>query len=210
MGGDFSDYIELPGGRVGVAVGDVAGKGLSAALLMSNVLACLRCCTELDPPAHILIEQLNRQACRWFPLDRFVTFFYGILDPGRHTLTWVNARHCSPYVVRDGGRAIRLAPGGFPLGIDAKFIYRSSVLPLEAGDALVCFSDGVTEARNDDEEEFGEERLEVALCGRNRVTPRDFMDGIVGAIEAHCGSRRHEDDLTMLVLHRTAGAADVA
>ena len=210
VGGDFYDFIELPGGRVGIAFGDVAGKGLPAAMLMSNLLASLRSCIEFDPPVDLLIERLNRQACRSFPIDRFVTFFYGVLDPRSHTLTWANAGHCSPYIVRDGVPAIRLAPGGLPLGLDAGFAYHSAVQPLEPGDSLVCFSDGVTEARNDDEEEFGEDRLELILRGRNGATPRQFMEGIVGAIDAHCGSRRYEDDLTMLVLHRTTGAADVA
>jgi serine phosphatase RsbU (regulator of sigma subunit) len=206
VGGDFYDYIELPGGRIGIAVGDVAGKGIPGALLMSNFLACLRSCSELDPPVDLLINRLNKLACRSCPIDRFVTFFFGIIDPEHHSLTWSNAGHCAPYLVRSGAPGVRLQAGGLPLGILPEHAYRSSVIPLEPGDTLFCFSDGVTDARNEGGEEFEEERLELAFAGPNGATPRQFIERIVGAIDAHCGTRPHEDDLTMLVVHRKRNA----
>jgi len=208
VGGDFYDYIELPGGRFGIAVGDVAGKGLPAALLMSSVLACLRTCAEVDPSVEDLIAHLNRQACRSCPIDRYVTFFYAVIDPVRHTLTWANAGHCPPYLVHGGSPGIRLEAGGLPLGIEPGHEYHASVMSIDPGDTLVCFSDGVTDARNEAGDEFEEERLERALSDPSGGTPRQFLDRIVGAIDAHCGTRDHEDDLTMLVAHRAHVAAN--
>jgi serine phosphatase RsbU (regulator of sigma subunit) len=202
VGGDFFDYLELPGGRIGIAVGDVAGKGLPASLLMSSLLASLRACSDLDPPVDRLLDRLNELACRACPIDRYVTFFYGIIDPARHSLTWANAGHCPPYVVRGGAPATRLKAGSLPLGMLPGQTYHSSITPLEPGDTVVCFSDGVTDARNEEGEEFEEARLERALAGPNGGTPRAFMERIVTAIDAHCGTRRYEDDLTMLVAHR--------
>ena len=203
IGGDFYDYITLPGDRLGIGLGDVAGKGLPAALLMSNFLASLRACSELDLPVDRMMERLNRLLCRCFPDNRFVTFFYAALDPSRHALTYVNSAHCRPYIVRQGAGAERLAPGGRPLGMDPDLTFKAGTVRMKPGDMLVCFSDGLTEARNSSEEWFGEEKLQQVILDARDRPPREALELIVTAADSHCGGSRHQDDLTLVILRRS-------
>jgi serine phosphatase RsbU (regulator of sigma subunit)/pSer/pThr/pTyr-binding forkhead associated (FHA) protein len=204
VGGDYYDYIELPGGRYAIGLGDVAGKGLPAALLMCSLHATLRALMELDlPPAETMVR-LNRLLARSIPANRFVTFFLGILDPARHALLYVNAGHNAPFLVRAaGGDAERLERTGRPLGLFEISPYEARETALRPGDLLVCYSDGVTEERNAEGEEFGEERL-LALARRPESdSPTAIIERVTAALGEHHTGSPPQDDITLVVLRRT-------
>src|SRR5262249_4163188 len=153
VGGDYYDYLPLDGGRVGIGLGDVAGKGLPAALLMASLQASLRALSELGLPPDDMMTRLNRLLCRTVPENRFVTFFFAALDPASHTLSYVNAGQNPPYIVRQGQEPEKLGQTGPPLGLFDTTRYGSRTVTLSPGDILVCYSDGVSEARGEGEEE---------------------------------------------------------
>ncbi len=204
VGGDYYDYIELPGGRYALGLGDVAGKGLSAALLMCMFQASLRALSELDLPPEETLIRLNRLLYRRIPENRFVTFFYALLDPARHTLTYINAGQTAPLHVRPGAAVERLPQTGRPLGFFENVAYSAARLAFAPGDILVCYSDGVTECRDGDDKEFGEERLVRLVQESRAAAPVEIATRITEAIRRHHASPSAEDDVTLVVLKRTA------
>jgi phosphoserine phosphatase RsbU/P len=204
VGGDYYDYIALPGSRCVIGLGDVAGKGLPAALLMCSFQASLRALAELDLSPEETLARLNRLLCRQIPINRFVTFFYGVLDIERHSMSYVNAGQNPPYVIRADGRAERLPQPGRPLGLFQDTPYRAESITLGPGEILVCYSDGVTEGQNPSGEEFGEERL-LAIAGAAREgAPGDIVRRITVEIDRHHAGSPRQDDVTLVVLKRTA------
>lgn len=203
VGGDLFDYIDLPDGRYALVLGDVAGKGYPAALLMCAFQASLRALCELDLPPEETIGRLNRLLCRRFPDNRFVTLFYGVLDPAKHTLTYVNAGHCPPWIVRDGGGADRLIPTGGPLGMFEKGTYHAQAVDLQAGELFICYSDGVTEASNPAGEEFGETSLIELVKTLKDLSPTEIIDKITSVIAVYHHNAPPEDDITLVVLKRS-------
>ncbi len=204
VGGDYYDYIALPGGRYGIGLGDVAGKGLPAALLMCSFQASLRALSELDLPADETLARLNRLLCRQIPSNRFVTFFYGVLDSQRHSLTYVNAGQNPPWVIHSDGRAERFPQPGRPLGLFEDTVYQVATIALRPGELLVCYSDGVTEGQNPAGEEFGEERL-LGIAGAARGSaPLEVVRRITAEIDSHHAGSPRQDDVTLVVLKRSA------
>ena len=187
----------------------MAGKGLSAALLMCAVQASLRALTELDLPPEETMARLNRLLARRIPANRFVTFFYGILDPGRHSLIYVNAGHNPPSIMSpDGSIADRLAQTGRPLGLFEQSSYRAETVDLLPGEILLGYSDGVTEEQNAAQEEFGEARLVDLLRTVREGTPFDIVHRITTAIAGYHGDSPRQDDITLVVLKRAALPGD--
>ncbi|HKQ97528.1 MAG TPA: SpoIIE family protein phosphatase [Candidatus Polarisedimenticolia bacterium] len=205
VGGDYYDYIELEAGRFGLGLGDVAGKGMPAALLMASFQASLRALAELGLGVDDTITRMNRVMCKTVPENRFVTFFYGILDPATHVLTYVNAGQCPPLLVRASGQAETLAQSGPPLGLMDISTYKPFTISLQPGDILVCYSDGVSEASSAlTEEQFGEDRLaKVVHQGQSRG-PTDIVRTITEAMATHCAGRAYQDDVTLVILKRGA------
>src|SRR5882672_5842796 len=206
VGGDYYDYIQLPGGRYGIGLGDVAGKGLPAALLMCSFQASLRALSELDLPVEETIGRLNRLLCRSIPENRFVTFFYGILDPQSHVLSYVNAGQNPPAVVRATGEAVRLSQTGPPLGLFEQSAYSAETVPIASGEILVCYSDGVTEAWSPAEEEFGEDRLLEQVRQSSDRAPGEIVRRVGIALDGHCEGSTRQDDVTLVVLKREGGS----
>jgi phosphoserine phosphatase RsbU/P len=204
VGGDYFDYVELPGGRYGIGLGDVAGKGLPAALLMASFQSGLHALCEMGLPPGETIARLNRLLSRRIPMNRFITFFYGVLDPGGHTLTYVNAGQNPPCRVRPGAEVERLTATGPPLGLLADASFQIGTLELLPGDLLVCFSDGATEGRGPADEEFGEARLIDIVRQDPAATPEVIVQRATTAIERHCAASPRQDDITLVVLKRTA------
>jgi serine phosphatase RsbU (regulator of sigma subunit) len=204
VGGDYFDYVELPGGRYGIALGDVAGKGLPAALLMCSFQAGLHALCEMGLPPDETIARLNRLLIRRIPQNRFVTFFFGVLDPERHTLTYVNAGQNPPCRVRAASDVERLAVTGPPLGLFADASFQTRTLEILPGDVVVCFSDGATEGRSDSDEEFGEARLIDIVRQDLSATPEAIVDRAATAVERHCAASPRQDDITLVVLKRSA------
>jgi len=204
VGGDYFDYVELPGGRYGIGLGDVAGKGLPAALLMASFQAGLHALCEMGRDPEETIARLNRLLSKRIPQNRFVTFFFGVLDPERHTLTYVNAGQNPPCRVRAGAAIERLAATGPPLGLLPDAGFQSRTLEIQPGDVIICFSDGATEGRTAEDEEFGEERLIEIARTDPAASPEDIVHRTAAAVERHCAALPRQDDITIVVLKRKA------
>jgi phosphoserine phosphatase RsbU/P len=168
LGGDFYDFVPLPDNRLALAVGDASGKGLAAALMVSNVQSSVRTAasfTGSNGPA--AVRAVNHQVYESSLPDRYATLFYGIFDKARYTLRYVNAGHNPPMVVRRDGSILWLETGGAPVGMFSDWVYEEGAVQLEPGDMVLAYTDGVTEALNPDGEEWGVEGLRsaVAECG---------------------------------------------
>lgn len=205
VGGDFYDVLPLrddPEERVIVTIGDVAGKGSPAALLMALLLAVLRTLVDEKLEARALVARLNTQICRHSPSSRFITLFYGVYTPSSGELTYVNAGQNPPLLRRADGTIERLAGTGIALGMFEGSTYDAITTTVNHGDLLVLYSDGITEAENPAGEPFEESGLERFIAARGRETPATLAPAILQAVEAHARDSRFTDDLTVLILKR--------
>ena len=202
VGGDFYDILPLADGRVVVTVGDVAGKGSPAALLMALLLAMLRTLADemLDPAK--MIERLNVQVARHSPASRFITLFYGIYDPRDGSLEYVNAGHLPPIVFRGATERDRLEGGGLALGMFHAATYDSHRAIIQPGNVLVLYSDGITKADNADGHAFEDAGLEGVIAHARDGDPEVLARALLAAVDAHAGDVRLADDLTVLILSR--------
>ena len=207
VGGDFYDILPLDNGRLAIAVGDVAGKGSPAALLMALLLAMMRTLIDERLEPGELVSRLNVQVSRHAPGTRFITLFYGVFDPHSGELTYVNAGHMPPLVLRADNRIDRLTDGGIALGMFDHATYSPGRAVLNPGDLIAVYSDGITEAENASGGPFDESGLEGALRLYGRDPIADIGACVLRAVEAHTGDVRLADDLTVLVLRRTAPVA---
>jgi phosphoserine phosphatase RsbU/P len=203
VGGDYFDYLKMPGGRMGIIVGDVAGKGLAAALLMSSLQARVQVLIDEPSDVSTLIARLNASVCRTCPGNRFVTFFLCAFDPATSELSYTNAGHNPPYLVRAAsGEIEELTVGGPVLGILPSAKYQSASLKLEPGDVLVMFSDGITEAQSPTGEEFGEGRLLEALKPLCTLPAAEISKSLGESVEQFMGTAPAADDITLVVARR--------
>lgn len=203
VGGDFYDVLPLPDGRVIVTLGDVAGKGSPAALLMALLLAVLRTLVEEDLEAAALAERLNVQICRHSPGSRFITLFYGVYNPSTGLLTYVNAGQNPPFIRRGDGRIERLPATGVALGMFEGSTFGEKHTHVSPGDLLVLYSDGVTEAEDPEGQPFEESGLQGVINQYASDPPADLGTRVLKAVEAHAKNSRFFDDLTILILSRT-------
>lgn len=202
VGGDYYDFIEKRDGRCVIALGDVSGKGTGAALLMSSVHAAVRAHTTTRLSACEVVTEINQYIYDNTPANRYVTMFYSELDPRTHQLTYINAGHNPPLLVRTTGEVTRLDIGGFPVGITPFGEYREGWAELESGDVLVIYSDGASESLNEAEEEFGEARMiEIVQKHRHR-TAAGIRDRIDEALTKFVGNAETVDDLTLVIVKR--------
>jgi sigma-B regulation protein RsbU (phosphoserine phosphatase) len=197
IGGDFFEFLELPSGAVGVAMGDVAGKGPAAALLAAMLQGMLESEASIgDGPAAVLTRINRRLAARRLE-SRFATLVFGVLAPDGW-LVYANAGHNPPVIA--GERGIRhLTAGGTVLGMFPDATFGQEEVRLEARDTLVLFTDGVTEARSASDEEFGEDRLLACLDGGHRAPPADLLNRIFAAVRQFSGRADQSDDVTVTV-----------
>ena len=201
-GGDFYDFIPLPGGRLGVFVADVTGHGAAAALLAAVVHGMVRACPHAGSPADLLAfvkDRLTAGDRDW--RGRFVTAFYGVYDPATRTLTYANAGHPTPRLLLGGDAESGSldATGGLPLGIEPGLRFADGTAPLRPGDVLVLYTDGVTEAHDpDDEEWFGTGRLDEAVRRASNVADA-VVSRIVESVKAFEGGHAPADDQTVVV-----------
>ncbi|HZS07276.1 MAG TPA: SpoIIE family protein phosphatase [Blastocatellia bacterium] len=203
VGGDYYDFFLKRDGRYLIALGDVSGKGTGAALLMSSLHAAVHAQATTRLSGCEVVSEINQYIYDNTPANRYVTFFYSELDPRTNQLTYINAGHNAPLLVRDSGEVTRLDVGGFPVGITPDCEYREGWVQMEPGDVLVIYSDGVTEGQNEQGDEFGEPRLiEVVQRNRERSAPgiRDRLDE---ALTRFVGKATAVDDLTMVILKRS-------
>ncbi len=202
VGGDYYDFLAFPDGRLGMLVGDVAGKGMPAALLMSSLQARVQVLFEESGELARKVGRLNKAICSNCPDNRFITFFITILDPATGELVYTNAGHNPPLVVREGGGFETLGGGGVILGILPQAAYQESRIILNRGDTLVLFSDGVTEAVNPGDEDFGEERLAALVASLRDSLAADIVKAIDAAVSEFTRGAPAADDITVVVARR--------
>ena len=200
VSGDYLGAFKLSESHAALCVADVAGKGFPAALLMSNMQAALKSfASEKISPSELCVK-LNELMCGNTPLRKFVSCFYSDLDLSRRTLTFTNAGHNPPFLIRRNGECIRLEDGGCVIGAFADSSYSQREIQLYQGDKLLLFTDGVTEARNASGEEFGEERLQQCLqsyLGHNAAELRTI---ILHEVTQFCGNEFDDDAALMVVM----------
>jgi len=209
VGGDYFDFIHLAPRveparkkRLGIAVGDVSGKGTGAALLISSVHAGLRAEAHVGGSVADVMGKVNRYLAEYAPTNRFVTLFYGELDPESGRLRYSNAGHDPPIIIRRNGDIDRLVEGGIAIGIQDDATYEEGETVLLSGDMFVCFSDGISESVNERGEQFGEARIiDVARAARGKPAPR-VRDRIEEALSLFVGTTAPVDDMTLVVATR--------
>jgi serine phosphatase RsbU (regulator of sigma subunit) len=205
VGGDYYDFGER-GGKLMLLVGDVAGKGLPAALLMASLQARIQVLVEEEIDLAALVTRLNRIVASNCPGNRFITLFMCEVDLASGELAYVNAGHNPPLLVRVNGAVERLEGGGMVLGIFGRASYALQTAHMEEGDLLVIFSDGVTEAQDPaTEEDFGDVRLLAALAPVGERSPAEMIEQTKNAVACFAGSVAAGDDFTLVVAKRTSG-----
>jgi sigma-B regulation protein RsbU (phosphoserine phosphatase) len=203
VGGDFYDILPLPDGRVLLALGDVAGKGSPAALLMALLLAMMRTLVDEGLEGPPLVERLNRQVMKQAPSSRFVTLFVGVLDPASGALSYVNAGQNPPLVRRGDGSYDSLRDGGVAVGMFEQATYQAGTARLEVGDVLVMFSDGVVEAEDQAGQPFDDAGVRGVVDHTSWSSSKELSWALFAAVQRHTDDRRLMDDLTTLVARRT-------
>jgi FixJ family two-component response regulator len=199
VSGDYFDVLKFDENRVALCIADVSGKGMPAALLMSNVQAAVKAFASADVGPAAVCEKVNRVVCSNTADDRFITFFYGLLDSESNRFVYANAGHNAPMLVRGDGSVIRLEEGGSVLGPFPEWSFTQGEVELRAGDRVLLFTDGITELRDSQGEEFSEERL-ISLLIENRELDAVRLQAMVMTSVAEFSGGDFQDDATLIVL----------
>jgi sigma-B regulation protein RsbU (phosphoserine phosphatase) len=199
VGGDYYNVVRISETQTVLCIGDVSGKGMPAALLMSSLQAALKPLMWDCRSPRELCRRLNRILCEIAPVGKFVSFFYAVLDSQDNSLTYCNAGHNPPVLVRANGTASELNAAGAVLGQFPDWVYEQSDLQLQPGDTLMMFTDGLVEACDQDNEPFGEERL-IEIAREHRGSGAEALKGrLMQAASEHCAGH-FQDDASMIVL----------
>lgn len=201
VGGDFYDFLRVPDGDLGIAIGDVAGKGLGAALLMANLQATLRAEARRAPcDPSTVIANVNHQFHQACFEEGYATLFYATFDPATRILRYVNAGHNPPLVRRADSRIEWLETGGAPVGMFESWPYNEGTVVLGRGDVLVAYTDGIVETQDAFGEEWGAGRLPRILEEAGGETAAQLTAWIWNAVDRFAGTAEQGDDMTVLVL----------
>jgi len=200
IGGDYFDFLPLPGGRIGLAFGDVAGHGLTSGIVMAMTKSALLVQAGHDASPVRVMEVLNETVRKTAPKRMLMTFFFGVLDPATGNLRYCSAGHLDPYVVRRGGGLDPLSAWGFPLGVRRREPFVEHAARLHPGDRLVLYSDGLIEAVDDDGEPFGFSRFEEVLARVAADGAGEIRQALLSAVKRFTRNRPPEDDQTLVVL----------
>ena len=199
VGGDCYDVLAFDDGRIGLSIADVCGKGLPAALLMSNLQAAVRAFAQDEARPHSVCGSVNRLLCRNMISGRFVSFCYIRLDGPARTLSYSVAGHNPPILMRRSGEVVRLTTGGMVLGVFPETAYQEDSVPLCSGDRLVLFTDGITEARNSDGDEYEDDRLVAAVRRHQMLKASALQQALFDDVLSFAGGHL-QDDATVIVL----------
>lgn len=199
VGGDYFDVIQLSDHKLGICIADVVGKSVSAALLMANVQASVRAFANEWTSASGLCSRVNSVLCSNIGSGKFVTLFYGVLDGQRRSFHYTNAGHPLPILIRAGGKAEVLEDGGAVLGVFPAWKYEDSAVRLDAGDRLLLFTDGITEAGLPGGEEFGEQRLVASAQAGSTKSAGELKSCLLAEVKQFCSSQL-QDDATLIVI----------
>lgn len=203
VGGDYYDYVMLPDGRLAVVVGDVAGKGVPAALLMAKLSSDVRQWLSIEPDPAKALGKINQMFSSYGWDDRFVTMVIAMIDPSRHWLTLVNAGHMAPMLRNAAGEVTEIgaAKGGLPVGVVEDYEFETYERKLEPGDILTLFTDGFSEAMNADHELYGLERMAHVIAD-SAVKPAEVGQHLVSDVREFAGGYPQSDDMCLVCLGR--------
>lgn len=201
VGGDYFDFLELPGGDLGIAIGDVSGKGVSAALIMSSLQAALRVAASIEPDLASLIARLNALLFRMAGGRKYVTFFFGRYNPSTGELRYVNAGHNPPLLITEG-EVLPIDSTGRPIGLLADAAYEERRVTLARGATLFLYTDGLNEANNPAEEEFGNERLRASAARAAAAGIHTIAAKVLDDVHAFEEGMHATDDKTIVVMRR--------
>lgn len=199
LSGDFFDFIDLPTGDLGICIADVVGKGVPAALLMTAIRSTLRAYAPTSDDVTRIVSQVNRNLCRDTLHSEFATLFYGLLSPETKTLTFCDAGHPPPVLLR-GDEFTDLEAGGMAIGILPGESYESETIQLESGDTIAMVTDGVTEAMSFEGEEFGRERFLRAVWKYRNLDAQQLASQILWDVRRFVGLAEQSDDITIVTL----------
>lgn len=202
IGGDYYDFIPREDGKMLVALGDVSGKGTAAALLMSSLHAAIHGQIAANTPISESISLINEYLVKNTPANRFVTLFIAELSPATGELNFINAGHNPPLIARADGTIEQLESGGLPLGLMVLGDYEAGQAILNSGDTLVIYSDGVSEANNINEDEFGLDRLKDVIRANIKSSASGIRDKVESALSDFTGSAPANDDITLVIVKR--------
>ncbi len=202
IGGDYFDFISKSDGRMALCLGDVSGKGLPASLLMANLQATLRGQTLVSQHPSECLLRSNKLLFESTSPEKFATLFYGVLNIQHHRMHYSNAGHDWPMLIGKDNSIQRLKTGGLMLGLIQQAEYEDEEIQIQLGDVLVIQSDGVSEAMNSANEQFGEERLQSLLLEHKAKSAEEIIDIVVKEVRKHAGAHPQSDDITIMVIKR--------
>jgi len=202
VGGDYYDFIPIDDHRLAFCLGDVSGKGLPASLLMANLQATLRGQTLTTSSAKTCLERSNQLLFQSTNPEKFATLFYAVLDTQNHQIHFSNAGHENPYLWSGKTGARRLTTGGIPLGMLPEFGFEEESISLDEDSTLVVYSDGVSEAMNAEEEQFGDDRIASVLEQHKHASASEIIDQLVAAVKKYAAGHPQSDDITVVVMRR--------
>ncbi|CAN5435147.1 hypothetical protein BH10ACI1_BH10ACI1_17170 [soil metagenome] len=202
IGGDYYDFIALPDGKMMIALGDVSGKGTAAALLMSSLHAAIHAQVKAKISLLETVKSVNQYLAENTPTNRFVTLFAAVLDPPTGILEYINAGHNPPLIARSNGTIEQLDSGGFPLGIIPTAEYEVGQIHLNSEDLIFIYSDGVSEANNIQDEEFGMERLKQVVSKNVHCSASGLRDKVESALSMFTKTAPANDDITIVIVKR--------
>lgn len=197
-GGDYYDFIDVGAGRLGIALADVSGKGVAAALLMASLQGRLQSIVGVSPDPDVVLHQLNRDFFQMTEPNRFASMVYGVIDERTGIFNFTNAGHLPPLLLRSGAVEL-LAPCGPVLGVFPDATFTQSSLQLTAGDTLLLYTDGLTEAPSPDGEEFGIDRVTDCMASHQGCRAVELRDALLRELREFSGAHPH-DDLTLIVI----------
>jgi sigma-B regulation protein RsbU (phosphoserine phosphatase) len=203
VGGDYYGFFPYPDGRAALALGDVSGKGMPAALMVMGLQARLQVLAEDPHDLSSLVTRLNKITCANCPSNRFITFFIALANPATGDFAFANAGHNPPIIVRASGEIEMLEGGGPVLGILPVAKYAEQNARLGKGDLLVIYSDGITEATDLAEDEYGEERLTEVVRQRRAENAEAIVNAVTESVNRFAGGAPQADDITLIVAKRT-------
>ncbi len=201
VGGDYYDVISLSNNKYAFCFGDVSGKGISAGLLMSNLQATMRSLMLTQDDPALIVRKANRLLHASTTSEKYITFFLAILDIKENLLTYCNAGHDQPIHIKNS-KCEELLPGGIPLGFLSDFDYSASSTILSINDIIIIYTDGVTEAMNSKEEEFGLENFKNIICENKAFSAPELLDVLLHAINGHTRGAPQMDDITLVILKK--------
>ncbi|MBA4121851.1 MAG: SpoIIE family protein phosphatase [Acidobacteria bacterium] len=203
VGGDYYDFIELPENKFGIAIGDISGKGIGASLMMASLQASLRGqAIHFKSDLAGLMKQINSLVYEASTSNRYATFFYAQYEPATRKLTYVNAGHNPPFLVRKSGEVVRLEEGGAVVGMLPSMLvnYKQGEIELQTGDLLVGYTDGISEAMNPQEDEWSEDAMLEELKKVHEKPAVEILPYIVACADEFASGAKQHDDMTMIVV----------